>query len=193
MKVKNPIRLIVSIVTIVILVALIVIFILNNQDTSSKQESKNSEAGTQNSENYSTEQQVSTDSKKEKLDIIIDELKNGNLFSKNSKAKNKNESIKEYELEEYPDVDVVSIIDESDEEYQEAVILVSYDVDEYDGLLLKFISRLEELKKKYGDKYGDLFRQNKNVSLKQEAGRVTFIVSKNASEIETSIRGIYDR
>jgi hypothetical protein len=115
------------------------------------------------------------------------------LFSNKVKNLGNEEILTTYQLEEYKDkLDGFALIDENDNSYQEVVVLAAYDKNDYDALLVKFIGRLEDLKKAHGNKYGNLFKQNKNVVLKQEAGRIAFIVSENAKEIETTINGLYD-
>ena len=201
----NYSRLIITIIVLLLLI-LLVVFMVNKKTESEKRSNDSGEMLVTSTEDNnsvepldvinSQEEQINYENeeiKKERLDKVFEELKNGNDFSNNKKIVIGDEFVSKYGLADYKErLDGFAIIDENETTYQEAVVVVSYSKDDYDPLLLNFIGRLEDIKKEYGEKYGELFRQNKNVILKQEVGRVVFIVSENAPKLEAIIKTTYE-
>ena len=131
---------------------------------------------------------ITSDECVKRVNKIKQEFKDSDLFSESTKYCDSEEVIRMCNLEKFKDISCIALIDEHDDEYQEVVVVASPHKEDYDELLRSMILRYQSLKEEYKDKYDEELKTAEDISIRQEYGVVSFIISKNVLKVLNVIR-----
>lgn len=140
--------------------------------------------------NTSTSQKsfISVEECSKRIDKIKQEFQDSELFSSSTKYYDNSDVIKMCNLDSFNDIACTALIDEQDGEYQEVVVVASPHKEDYDEIVRSMILRYQAIRDEYKEKYGDQLKATENISIKQEYGVTSFIISQNVSKVLNIIR-----
>lgn len=189
----NYIRLIICILIIALCIFLIVNYI--SRSNSGEDVVKNNTSGDTkpiiiSNEEVSGEKDIQKliESSNKRFTKIKEALETCEYFSESTKTLESGDVIQLLNLEQFNDLSCLVMIDESGDAYQEVVVVVSPHEEDYDELVRSMILRYQTIKENYFDKYGDELKDPECLSIKQEFGVVSLIVSNNMKELLKIVR-----